>query len=83
MIELRLVNEFEQMQKPVITDVTFRRLQNFKVLSEKSKPYYWMIENEGSIMASGQISPNGKGLLTVNNAEIGLAPIRLTIKLQQ
>lgn len=81
-IELRLVNEFEQMRKPVITDVTLRRLQNFKVLSEKSKPYHWMIESQGSIRASGQISPNGKGFLTVNNVEIWLAPIRLTIKLQ-
>jgi hypothetical protein len=61
--------------------MTLRRLQNFKVLSDESKPYHWMIESQGSIRTSGQISPNGKGFLTVNNVEIGLAPIRLTIKL--
>jgi hypothetical protein len=93
-IELRLVNqlqfikglpsldELEEMQKPVITDVTFRRLQNFKVLTDVSKPYPWMIESEGSIRSTGQISPSRKGILTVNKVEIGLTPIRLTMTLQ-
>ena len=93
-IELGLVNqlqfinslpssdELEHMQKPVITDVTLRRLQNFKVSGDESKSYCWMIESQGSIRTGGQISPNDKGLLTVNNVEIGLTPVRLTITLQ-
>ena len=90
-IELRLVNqlqfikdlpsadELEQMRMPVTTDVTLRRLQNFKVLSDLNKSYHWVIESEGSIRSSGQITPNDKGLLTVDNVEIGLTPIKLTI----
>jgi hypothetical protein len=93
-IELRLGNqlrfaeglpsaeESEQMRQPVTADVTLRRLQNFEVSRDASQPYHWMIESEGSIRATGQIAPNGKGLLTAKNVEIGLAPIRLTITRQ-
>lgn len=90
-IELRLVNklqfvnnipspsEWEQMRIPITTDVTLRRLQNFKVGSDLNESYNWVIESEGRIRSRGQISPNDKGLLTVGNIEIGLAPIQLII----
>ncbi len=90
-IELRLVNqlqfmrdcpsseELNQLRMPITADVTLRRLQNFKVLNNLNTSYRWVIEREGSMRSSGQISPNDKGLLTVKNVEIGLIPIRLTI----
>ena len=67
------------MRIPITTDVTLRRLQNFKVGSDLNESYNWVIESEGRIRSRGQISPNDKGLLTVGNIEIGLAPIQLII----
>ena len=90
-IELRLANQLQfmrdlptseelaQMRMPISSDVTLRRFQNFKLQSDLNKSYNWVIEREGSIRSSGQISPNDKGLLTVENVEIGLVPIQLTI----
>lgn len=90
-IELRLANqlrfmrdcpsseELSQLQVPITADVTLRRLQHFKVLDNLNTSYLWVIEREGSMQSSGQISPNDKGLLTVKNVVIGLTPVRLTI----
>jgi hypothetical protein len=90
-IELRLANqlqfmrdcpsleELSQLQMPITADVTLRRLQHFKVLDNLNASYYWVIEREGSMQSSGQISPNDKGLLTVENVKIGLTPVRLAI----
>ena len=90
-IELRLVNqlqfmrdcpsseELNQLRMPITADVTLRRLQHFMVLNNLNSSYRWVIEREGSMRSSGQISPNDKGLLTVENVEIGLIPIQLTI----
>ena len=39
------------------------------------------IESDGKIISTGKIRPNSKGLLTVNNIEIGLSPIRLIVTL--
>ena len=90
-IELRLVNQLQfvneipstakwaQMRKPVTTDVTLRRLQRFMVRNDLKKSYNWVIERDGKVSSMGQVSPNEKGLLTVENIEIGLTPIQLTI----
>ena len=94
-IELRTVNQLQfvkeiklsasklkQMQQAITSDVTLRRLQNFMVSSDTNKMYNWTIENDGKIISTGQIMPNSKGLLTVNNVETGLIPIRLIITAQ-
>ena len=91
-IELRTVNQLQfvkginlssseltQMQQAITSDVTLRRLQNFKVLSDTDKMYNWIIESDGKIISTGKIRPNSKGLLTVNDIEIGLSPIRLIV----
>lgn len=90
-IELRLVNQLQfvneipstakwaQMRMPVTTDVTLRRLQRFMVRNDLKKSYNWAIERDGKVSSMGQVSPNEKGLLTVENIEIGLTPIQLTI----
>ena len=90
-IELRLVQrlrfmedapspeEFARMRQPITADVTLRRLQHFPVLPDAQASYPWRTESEGSTTASGQIAPNDKGLLTVEDVEIGLAPVRLAI----
>jgi hypothetical protein len=67
------------MRKPVTTDVTLRRLQRFMVRNDLKKSYNWVIERDGKVSSMGQVSPNEKGLLTVENIEIGLTPIQLTI----
>jgi len=91
-IELRLVNrlqfvegilapdELERLRQPITTDVTLRRLRDFYVAA--GKQYQWTIESEGRIMATGQVTPNSKGLLIFNNIKIGLLPIRLIITQQ-
>lgn len=82
--ELQLTSsELEQMRQPITTDVTLRRLQNFTVSNDASKSYHWTMESEGKIKAAGQVTPNIKGLLTINNIKIGLLPIRLMITLQE
>ncbi len=72
-------NELKQINQAITSDVTLRRLQNFKVSNDTGKLYNWTIECDGKIKATGQIMPNEKGLLTVKNVEMGLVPIRLVI----
>ncbi|HPS54971.1 MAG TPA: hypothetical protein PLP05_05190, partial [Sedimentisphaerales bacterium] len=72
-------NELKQISQAITSDVTLRRLQNFKVSNDTGKLYNWTIECDGKIKATGQIMPNEKGLLTVKNVEMGLVPIRLVI----
>jgi len=94
-IELRTVNrlrfvqgiklsssELKQMRQAITSDVTLRRLQNFKVSSDTDNRYNWTIESDGKIISTGQIMPNSKYLLTVKNVEIGLVPVRLMITAQ-
>jgi hypothetical protein len=71
--------KLSQLRMSITVDVTLYGLQHFKVLDNLNALYHWVIEREGSMQSSGQISPNDKGFLTVKNVEIGLTPVRLRI----
>jgi hypothetical protein len=84
-IELRLVRE-DELRKPVklpaesVADVTFRRLQRFKV--RPTGQAAWRLLRQGEIIASGTIRPDIAGLLTVPHLTISREPLALVLALR-
>ena len=60
------------------TDVTFRRLQLFKV--EQGKSYAWRLVRGGKILASGRVAPDPGNLLTIPRLELTSTPAELSLK---
>lgn len=63
-----------------VADITLRRLQQFKVVPDKS--YAWRLVCGEKSVASGVIEPDAAGLLTIPNATITVAPAELHLKPQ-
>ena len=61
-----------------VADITFRRVQHFKV--EPNKNYEWRLIRSGETVASGVILPDADGLLTIPKATITIAPAELCLK---
>lgn len=61
-----------------VADVTLRRLQQFRVVPDKR--YAWKLIRGGQLLASGVITPDAAGLLTVPQATITAAPSELHLK---
>ena len=65
-------------QKESVADITLRRLQQFQVVAGKS--YAWELVREGKSLATGAISPDPAGLLTVPKATITVTPVELRVR---
>jgi hypothetical protein len=59
-------------------DVTFRRLQQFKI--EPGRSYTWQISRNGSVIASGTASPDAANLLTIPGVSLSGTPEELAVK---
>ena len=64
--------------KESVADITLRRLQKFQVVADKS--YEWELVREGKSLASGVISPDPAGLLTIPKATITVTPVELRVR---
>jgi poly(3-hydroxybutyrate) depolymerase len=58
-------------------DVTFRRLQQFKVASGVS--YTWQWVRDGKLIASGKITPDAANLLTIPRLTVTTTPAELSV----
>jgi len=81
-MELRLVDKNElkiPLETPAAstTDITFRRLQEFKV--EQTLKYKWTLIRNKEILQSGEVSSDKQGLITVQRLKIENKPSVLTI----
>jgi len=63
------------MPKESTADVTFRRLQRFKVSAGKTCA--WELVREGKTIASGTVEPDDAGLLTVAKVTLSAAPVEV------
>lgn len=68
------------MPKESVADVTFRRLQKFKVPAGKS--CVWELIRDGKSVAGGEIQPDAEGLLTIPKVTVtgAVTEVRLTLK---
>jgi dienelactone hydrolase len=81
-VELRLVQKGElrrpvEIPPEVTTDVTPRRLQRLRVVTDKT--YHWKIEQEGQSRGSGTTVADSQGLLTIPRVKVAATPIVLQI----
>jgi len=73
-----LKNPPATMPETATADVTPRRLQQFKV--EPGASYAWQLVQEGRTIASGKVSPDLAGLLTIPRVALTTAPSELSVK---
>jgi hypothetical protein len=66
------------MPDAATTDVTLRRLQQFKV--EAARSYTWQLARDGQTLASGQVTPDLANLLTIPKLPLTTVPAELSIK---
>ena len=66
------------MPETATADVTFRRLQAFKVVP--GKIYGWQLIRKGKTVASGKVVPDAVNLLTISNVMVSVAPAELSIR---
>jgi hypothetical protein len=73
-------NSPANMPKESVASISLRRLQQFRVMPDKS--YAWELVREGRSVASGSAKPDVAGLLTIPSATITTVPAELRLKLQ-
>jgi hypothetical protein len=66
------------MPDTATADVTFRRLQQFKIQPDKS--YTWKISRDGKAVASGKAKPDASNLLTIPQVSLTTAPCELSLQ---
>ena len=62
------------------TDITLRRLQQFKV--QPGQTYSWQWTRENQMIASGEITPDAANLLTIPQLTVTTAPATLEIRVK-
>ncbi|MBI3832268.1 MAG: hypothetical protein HY291_22285 [Planctomycetes bacterium] len=68
------------MPKESTTNITFRRLQKFKV--PPGKACAWELVRDGKTLASGLVQPDESGLLTLPKITVTSAPLEARLKLK-
>lgn len=67
-----------KMPDSTVADVTFRRLQRFKVQSNKT--FTWQIISDHKVVKSGETTPDSENLLTIPQVSITGVPVQISIK---
>ena len=85
-MQIKLVSQEElknivKLPKEVMTDVTLRRIQQFRIYP--GKEYRWAVELSGHKTAGGLVEADRGGLITIPGIKVTAQPLRLTICSQE
>lgn len=81
-MQIKLVSQEELKNKvelptEIVTDVTLRRIQQFKI--DREKDYRWTVSVAGIRRAGGRVKADKDGLITIPGIKVTAQPLRITL----